>query len=79
MIRIKSSGNYVTFENKRLAFISGTVDFVVNASPIVVCAGGEQNMSLVPPFPFLIPYWLPQRITRIISLYFFPFHKRDIK
>lgn len=33
MIRIKFSGNYVTFENKQLAFISGTVDFVVDASP----------------------------------------------
>ena len=33
MIRIKFSGNYVTFENKQLALISGTVDFVVDASP----------------------------------------------
>lgn len=78
MIRIKSSGNYVTFENKELAFISGTVDFVVNASPIVVCAGGEQNMSLVPPFPFLIPYCFPRESQELFLSTFFLF-TRDIK
>lgn len=77
MIRIKSSGNYVTFENKELAFISGTWILWSVHPHMKVCAGGEQNMSLVPSFPFLIPYCFPENHKNYFSLLFL--FTRDIK
>jgi len=60
---------------KGVSIHSCIVDSVVKASPTVF-AGDKLNVSLVPPFPFLIPCYFSRELKELFSSSFFPFHKR---